>query len=84
MAVRRVDKIDHSLKFAIKYPHYTLYRTRLPIYGIDIVRSQSFLSFDDFEGNANISVTIKSDSTVFGMLSTSNLSQMNCYEDRDA
>ena len=48
------------------YAHYTLYRSCLPIYGIAIIRSLSFLFLDDFEGNANISVTIKSCSTVAG------------------
>ena len=43
------------------YTHFTLCRSCLPIYRIAIARS---LSFDDFEGNANISVAIKSDSTV--------------------
>ena len=43
--------------------HYTLYRSCLPIYRIAIVRSQSFLFFDDFEENTNISVAIKSSST---------------------
>ena len=46
------------------YTHYTLYRSCLPIYGIAIVRSLSFLPIDDLEGNANIFVAIKSDSTV--------------------
>ena len=46
------------------YTHYTLYRSCLPIYGIAIARSLSFLFLDDFEGNANISVAIKSGSTV--------------------
>ena len=46
------------------YTHYTLYRSRLPIYGISIVRSLSSLLLDDFEGNASISVAIKSGSTV--------------------
>ena len=47
-----------------KYAYYTLYRSRLPIYGIAIVRSLSFLFLDDFEGDANISVAIKSCFTV--------------------
>ena len=38
------------------HTHYTLYRSFLPIYGITIVRSLSFLFLDDFEGNTNISV----------------------------
>ena len=46
------------------YPHYTLYRSCVPIYGIAIIRSLSFLFLDDFEGNANTSVVIKSGSTV--------------------
>ena len=46
------------------YTHYTLYRSCPPIYGIAIVRSLSFLFLDGFEGNANISVAIKSGSTV--------------------
>ena len=41
-----------------------MYRSCLPIYGIAIVRSLSFLFLDDFEGNANISVAIKSLSAV--------------------
>ena len=49
------------------YTHHTLYRSRLPIYGIAIVRSSSFVLLDDFEGNANISVAIKSGSTVVAM-----------------
>ena len=46
--------------------HYILYTSCLPIYGIAIVRSLSFLFLDDFEGNANISAAIKSGSTVDG------------------
>ena len=46
------------------YAHYTLDRSFPPIYGIATVRSLSFLLLDDFEGNANISVAIKSGSTV--------------------
>ena len=42
------------------YTHYTLYKSCLPICGIVIIRLLSFLFFDDFEGNANISVAIKS------------------------
>ena len=49
--------------------HYSLYRSCLPIYGIAIVRSLSFLFLDHFKGNANISVAIKSGSTVIGNLS---------------
>ena len=45
------------------YTHYTLYSSCLLIYGIAIVRLISFLFLDDFEGNANISVAIKSGST---------------------
>ena len=45
------------------YTHYTLYMSCLPIYGIAIIRLLSFWFLDDFEGNANISVTIKSGST---------------------
>ena len=41
------------------YAQYTVYRSCLPIYGIAIV-----IFLDDFEGNANISVAIKSGSTV--------------------
>ena len=48
----------------IKYAHYTLYRSFLPIYVIAIIRSLSFSFVDDFEGNANISVAIKFSSTV--------------------
>ena len=50
------------------YFRYTLYRSCLPIYEIAIVRSLSFLFLDDFEGNANISVAIKSGSTVYTWL----------------
>ena len=46
------------------YTHFTLYRSCLPIYGIAIVRSLSFLFLGDFEGNTNISVAIKSGSKV--------------------
>ena len=46
------------------YIHYTLYKSCLPIYGIAIIRSLSLLFLDDFEGNTNISVAIKSGSTV--------------------
>ena len=44
--------------------HYTLYRSCLPIYGIAIIQSLSYLFIDDFEENANISVAIESGSTV--------------------
>ena len=46
------------------YTHNALDRSCLLIYGIAIIRSLSFLFLDDFEGNANISVAIKSGSTV--------------------
>ena len=46
------------------YTHYALDRSCLPIYGIAIIRSLSFLFLDDFEGNANISDAIKSGSAV--------------------
>ena len=46
------------------YTHYTLYRSCLPIDGIAIVRSVSFLFVDDIEGNTSISVATKSGSTV--------------------
>ena len=42
------------------YTHSTLYKSCLPIYGIAIIRSLSFLFLDDFKGNTNISVAIKS------------------------
>ena len=42
----------------INYAHYN--SLILPIYGIALVRLLSYLFLDDFEGNANISVTIKS------------------------
>ena len=51
------------------YAHYTLYRSCLPIYVIAIVRSLSFLFLDDFEGNAKVSVPIKSGSTVVELIS---------------
>ena len=35
------------------------------MYGIAIIRLLSFLFLDDFEGNTNISVAIKSSSTVY-------------------
>ena len=47
------------------YTHCTLYRSCLLIYGMTTVRSLSFLFPDDFEGDANISVAIKSSSTVY-------------------
>ena len=50
------------------YTRNTLYRSCLPIYGIVIVRSLSFLFLDDFEGNANSSVAIRSCSTVISLL----------------
>ena len=54
-----------SVEFAIEIiPNYTLYRSCLLIYGIAIVRWLSFLFLDDFEGHADVSVAIKSDSTV--------------------
>ena len=46
------------------YTYYTLYRSCLSIYRIAVVRAPSFLFLDDFDGNANISVAIKSGSTV--------------------
>ena len=46
------------------YASYNLYRSCLPIYGIAAVSLLSFLFIDDFERNANISVAIKSGSTV--------------------
>ena len=52
------------------YAYYTLHKSCLPIYGIDIVKSLSFLFLDGFEGNTSISVAIKSGSTVFLYLST--------------
>ena len=54
-------------KVGIRYRNYTqyiLYKIYLPIYGIIIVRALSFLFLDNFEGSANISVAIKSGSTV--------------------
>ena len=48
------------------YTRYTLYRSFLPISGMAIIRSLSFLFLYDFEGNANISVAIKSGSTFPG------------------
>ena len=49
------------------YTHYTLYRTCVPLYGIAIVRLLQFSFLDDFEGNADISVAIKSGSTVIAI-----------------
>ena len=46
------------------YVYYTLYRSCLLIYAVAIVRLLSFLFIDDFEGDANIYVAIKSGSTV--------------------
>ena len=46
------------------YTHYTLLRSCLPIYEIAIIRSLSFLFLDGFEGNVNISVAVKSESTI--------------------
>ena len=50
----------------IHYKDYThiLYRSYLPIYGVAIITSLSFLFLDDLEAKANISVAIKSGSTV--------------------
>ena len=45
------------------YTYYTLYRSCLLIHGIAIIVLILFL--DDCEGNANISVAIKSGSTAF-------------------
>ena len=50
------------------YTHYTLYRSCLLIHVIAIVRS--FLFLDDFEGDANISVAIKSGFKVSVLYST--------------
>ena len=50
------------------YTHYTVYRSCLLTYEIAIVTSLSLLFIDDFEENANISVAIKSGSTVVGLL----------------
>ena len=47
------------------YAHYTLYRSYLPIYEIAVVKLLSVLFLDDFEQNVNISVAIKSVSTVY-------------------
>ena len=44
--------------------HHNLYRSYLPIYCTAIVRQLSYLSIDDFEGNANISVAMGPDSPV--------------------
>ena len=46
------------------YTHYSVYRSCLPMYVAAIVRWLSSLFLDDFEGNANIPVAIKSGSTV--------------------
>ena len=50
---------------SFRFCYYTLYRICLLIYVITTFRLLSFLFFDDFEGNANIQVAIKSGSTVF-------------------
>ena len=56
------------------YTNYTLYRSCLPIYGIAII----FL--DDFGGNANISVAIKSGSTVIvSCLECLSFDSLLCY-----
>ena len=55
------------------YTQYGLHRSCLPIYGIAIISSLSFLFLDDFEGNANISVAIKSGSTVFSQVQKENM-----------
>ena len=60
------------------YAHYTLYGSCPLIYGIRIIRLLSFLFLDDFEGNANISVAIKSGFTVHFMLFC-NCSIKACY-----
>ena len=59
------------------YTHYTLYRIWLPIYRIAIVRLLSFLFLDDFKENANISVAIKSSSTV-SLIMGRNISIWRC------
>ena len=46
------------------YAYYEVYRSCLLYYRVSIIRSLSFSFFDDFEGNAKISVAIKSGSTV--------------------
>ena len=43
---------------------YNLYKSCLLIYENDIIRSLSFRFLDDINGNANMFVTIKSDSTL--------------------
>ena len=47
------------------YNHYNIYRSCLLTCGIAIVRLRSLVFLDDFEGNANIFVTIESSVTVF-------------------
>ena len=47
-----------------KYTHYTLYGSCPPIYGIDIIRSLSFLFPAHYHENAKICVAIKSCSTL--------------------
>ena len=55
------------------FANYTLYRSCLPIYGIAIIRSLSFLFLGDFEGNANIFVAIKSGPTIHNYRYTASL-----------
>ena len=46
------------------YTYYTVYRSRLLIFGISCVILLSCLFLDEFEGTANISVAIEPGSTV--------------------
>ena len=64
------------------YAHYTLYRSCLLLYGITIVRLLSFLFPDDFEGNANISVAIKSGYTVAMIVRSLYFSVYSMYDVR--
>mgnify|MGYP001793208756 CR=1 FL=1 len=63
----------------INYTHSALYRSRLSIYGIPIIRSLSFLFLDDFEGNSNISVAITSGSTVLKRIEKKLKSPLSIY-----
>ena len=63
------------------YGHYTLYRSCLPIYGIAIVRSLSFLFPDDYVGHANISVVIKSGVVYYGTMGIISIPQSNDVDD---
>ena len=63
----------------IRCRHYTLYKSCLPTHRIAIARTLLFWFLGDFEGNANISVAIKSGSAVVSALKdiTNNKSKLS-------